>query len=46
MSEAHSERRIGRSILALLAGFFVVVILSLGTDLGLHAASTRGWTSP
>lgn len=30
-------RRIGRSIGALFAGFIAVVILSLGTDIGLHA---------
>lgn len=30
-------RRLGRSVLALLAGFAVGIILSLGTDLGLHA---------
>jgi hypothetical protein len=30
-------RSIGRSILALFAGFVAVVVLSLGTDLGLHA---------
>ena len=36
--ETPSPRRIGRSIGALLAGFVVVVVLSLGTDLGLHAA--------
>ena len=32
------ERSTGRSIGALLAGFVVVVILSVGTDLALHAA--------
>lgn len=32
------ERSIGRSIGALFAGFVVVVILSLGTDLALHKA--------
>ena len=31
------SRKIGRSILALLAGFIVNVMLSLGTDLGLQA---------
>ncbi len=36
--EAPSPRRIGRSIGALLAGFVAVVVLSLGTDLALHAA--------
>ena len=38
MTETQSTRSIGRSIVALLAGFVVVVILSLGTDLALHAA--------
>ncbi len=38
MSEMQPPRRIGRSIGALLAGFFLVVILSLGTDVGLRAA--------
>ena len=34
---AAQPRRMGRSILALLAGFVSVVALSLGTDLGLYA---------
>jgi hypothetical protein len=38
MSETQPARSIGRSIGALLAGFVVVVILSVGTDLALHAA--------
>ena len=38
MSETQPARSIGRSIGALLAGFVVVVILSLGTDLGLQKA--------
>ncbi len=38
MTETQSPRRIGRSIGALLAGMLAVVILSLGTDLALHAA--------
>ena len=37
MTETDRPRRIGRSIGALLAGFVVVVILSLGTDVVLHA---------
>ena len=37
MSETQRPRRIGRSIGALLAGFVVVVILSLGTDAALRA---------
>ena len=32
------SRKIGRSILALLAGFVVNVVLTLGTDFGLQAA--------
>jgi len=31
------SRQIGKSLLALLAGFVVAIVLSLGTDLGLHA---------
>ena len=38
MNETRPARSIGRSIGALLAGFVVVVVLSLGTDLALHAA--------
>jgi hypothetical protein len=38
MTETQSPRRIGRSIVALLAGFVAVVVLSLGTDWALHAA--------
>ncbi len=38
MSETQPARSIGRSIGALLAGFVVVVILSLGTDMALRAA--------
>jgi len=38
MNEAPTPRRIGRSIMALFAGFVVVVILSLGTDLALRRA--------
>jgi hypothetical protein len=38
MNETHPPRRILRSIGAVLAGFLVVVVLSLGTDLVLHAA--------
>jgi hypothetical protein len=38
MNETQPARSIGRSIGALLAGFVVVVVLSLGTDLALHAA--------
>jgi hypothetical protein len=38
LTETQSPRRIGRSIGAVLAGMLAVVILSLGTDLALHAA--------
>jgi hypothetical protein len=38
LTATESPRRIGRSIVALLAGFVAVVVLSLGTDLALHAA--------
>ena len=37
MNEAHSSRRIGRSIGAVLAGMFSGIILTLGTDAVLHA---------
>jgi hypothetical protein len=37
MSETQRPRHIGRSIGAVLAGFVVVVLLSLGTDVVLHA---------
>jgi hypothetical protein len=36
-NRASQPRGIGRSILALFAGFVAGVVLSLGTDLGLHA---------
>ncbi len=36
MSEQQAPRHIGKSILAILAGFVAVVILSLGTDTLLH----------
>ena len=35
---ARAPRRIGRSILAVVAGFSVILVLSLGTDIVLHAA--------
>jgi hypothetical protein len=38
MSETERPKNIGRSIAAVLAGFVAVVILSLGTDILLHAA--------
>ena len=37
MNEAQSPRRIGRSLVALLAGMFAGILLSLGTDSVLHA---------
>ena len=37
MANNHSWGRIGRSVGAVLAGFIVVVLLSIGTDLLLHA---------
>src|SRR5574341_38862 len=37
MNETHPPRRMRRSIGAVLAGFVVVVVLSLGTDVVLHA---------
>ena len=36
-SKAAQPRSIGRSVLALFAGFVAGIVLSLGTDLGLHA---------
>jgi hypothetical protein len=38
MSETHPPRRIGRSIGALLAGMLVGIILTIGTDMVLHAS--------
>jgi hypothetical protein len=38
MSEARNSRQIGRSILAILAGLVAGAVLSIGTDLILHAA--------
>lgn len=37
MSETHRPRRVGGSMGALLTGFLAVIILSLGTDIVLHA---------
>jgi hypothetical protein len=42
-TEETSNRRIGRSIFALLAGMLTAIVLSLGTDMALHAA---GLTPP
>jgi len=38
MSEARRLRRIGRSIGAVFAGVLAIVVLSIGTDMALHAA--------
>ena len=38
LTETQPPRRIGRSIVAVFAGMLTVVVLSLGTDLALHAA--------
>jgi hypothetical protein len=38
VSTASPPRRVGRSILALLAGFVANIVLSLATDVGLQAA--------
>jgi hypothetical protein len=38
MSETDRPRRMGRSIGAVLLGFLAVVVLSIGTDVLLHAA--------
>ena len=47
MSETHRPRRIGRSIGALVAGFLVVVVLSLGTDVVLHSTGVfPPWGEP
>ena len=46
-NEAHPSRRILRRIGAVLAGFLATVILSLGTDLVLHAAGVfPAWGQP
>ena len=37
-NNTRGHRRIGRSIGALMAGFAVGIVLSVGTDVGLHAA--------
>ena len=37
MSETQRPRRIGRSIVAVLTGLLAIVILSIGTDMALHA---------
>jgi uncharacterized MnhB-related membrane protein len=37
MIETHPPRRIGRSIVAVIAGMLVGIVLTLGTDVVLHA---------
>lgn len=47
MSPARTPRRLGRSILALIAGLAAGAVLSLGTDLALHAAGVfPAWGQP
>jgi len=47
MNETHPPRRTLRSIGALFAGFVVVVVLSLGTDIALHATGVMPpWGQP
>jgi peptidoglycan/LPS O-acetylase OafA/YrhL len=47
MNEAQSPRRVLRSIGAVLAGFFSTFILSIATDVGLHAAGVfPPWGQP
>ncbi len=36
MNDAHAPRRLGRSLIALLAGMLTGILLSLGTDVLLH----------
>lgn len=38
MNQAQPPRRIGRSIGAVFAGLIAVIVLSIGTDMALHAA--------
>jgi serine phosphatase RsbU (regulator of sigma subunit) len=39
MSETHRARRIGQSIAAVIAGLFVGIVITLGTDVVLHAVA-------
>ena len=39
MSETHPPRRIGQSIVAVIAGMLVGIVITLGTDVVLHAAA-------
>jgi hypothetical protein len=45
MTETQPPRRTGQSIGAVLAGIAAGVVLSLGTDSALRAASSRLWDS-
>jgi len=36
-NETHTQRRLGRSVGALLAGMFVGIVLTIATDIALHA---------
>lgn len=38
MREAHPDRRLRRSILALLSGLLTIVVLSVATDAAMHAS--------
>ncbi len=47
MSETRPPRRIGRSIGAVLAGMLAVIVLSIGTDVVLHATGVfPPWGQP
>jgi peptidoglycan/LPS O-acetylase OafA/YrhL len=47
IDETHPPRRVGRSIGAVLAGFLATFVLSIGTDLVLHAAGVfPPWGQP
>lgn len=47
MSDANSNRRLGRSIGAVLAGFVLIFVSSLGTDVILHATGVfPPWGQP
>lgn len=47
MNAPHTPRALGRSIGALVAGFFVTAALSLGTDVVMHGTGVfPGWGEP
>lgn len=47
ITNVRQQRNLFRSLLALLAGFFAVVLLSLGTDIALHAIGVfPPWSQP